>query len=591
MIWRKLLSLMLSMALIISLNASLCFADKNKISDELLQYQGDDVVEAIIYLNDISNETAYEVLRQRYPEEYEQFKQFKESEILTPVNMFDEEIIAAAANHKRDIYYELYGNQNSSFLLQYVTMESCMFLSHYSPMLIVKTTMNVILEMAKDSRVVWIERNVEEEHEDAGLALANILSRAGTVRDTYGNSGTGVKIGMYEIDGVPNTNDTLLSQATIYKRYGTEPTTTHATIVAKIMVASNSSVGNNGFAPNAKLYCCCGSSNVEFYGGIEWMIDSGVNIINASVDFGEDGTYGQKSKWVDHIAVKHDVHFVTTAGNTDNQQYSAGITAPGMAYNAITVGAFDPGTATSWDQVTSFALASFTRYQEGGTEYCEKPNIVADGMDFWGYNGTSYASPQVAATIAQMCSYNLNLRYKQTSVGAMLMAAAAHKVDSFGTGLTGDIYGPNVCVAGSNQISEYEGAGILDSQWAREIISSGNYWSASVSENSFPYSVTTSITATQGKVVRVCLFWLRQNSVSDHSSGGVTVGAMSNLDLYVYNQYGTLVASSSTIHSNFEIVQFVPTVSGTYTIQIQDSGGRTGSDYIGIAMWSGFLGT
>ena len=57
---------------------------------------------------------------------------------------------------------------------------------------------------------------------------------------------------------------------------------------------------------------------------------------------------------------------------------------------------------------------------------------------------------------------------------------------------------------------------------------------------------------------------------------------------YVYNQYGTLVASSSTIHSNFEIVQFVPTVSGTYTIQIQDSGGRTGSDYIGIAMWSGF---
>jgi hypothetical protein len=37
MIWRKLLSLMLSMALIISLNASLCFADKNKISDELLQ--------------------------------------------------------------------------------------------------------------------------------------------------------------------------------------------------------------------------------------------------------------------------------------------------------------------------------------------------------------------------------------------------------------------------------------------------------------------------------------------------------------------------------------------------------------------------
>jgi len=62
------------------------------------------------------------------------------------------------------------------------------------------------------------------------------VSRADYVRDTFGNSGSGVKIGMIEAEGVPDTENAYLSGASITCRPGDTTVVDHATLVALIMV-------------------------------------------------------------------------------------------------------------------------------------------------------------------------------------------------------------------------------------------------------------------------------------------------------------------------------------------------------------------
>ena len=48
---------------------------------------------------------------------------------------------------------------------------------------------------------------------------------------------------------------------------------------------------------------------------------------------------------------------------------------------------------------------------------------------------------------------------------------------------------------------------------------------------------------------------------------------------------GTSVGSCKTLRSNYEVVQFVPTVGGTYTIKITLSNSTNTSENVGIALW------
>ena len=552
----------------------------------------DELVEVMVFLRNVSSEKVMTTFAERYPEESELYTYVKESEESLSLDEAEGLLLQEAISHKRDIYCEYYDTWNGEFLKTYDNQVECLFQSSFSPMLILRTDYSALDEMEKDNRVEWITRFYGAEVVDDGLDDANVFTRANYVRDSCGNRGSGVKIGMIE-SSVPNTADSYLSSATIHKRYASAATSTHATTVARIMVGTSASDNNDGFAPDAELYCCGSTGNpTDFYDGVEWLLRQYVNVINMSMRissaYASDGVYDIVSRWVDHIAVNHDVHFVKSAGNSGGM-----ISPPGMAYNIMTVGAFDPVTATAWNQFNLFSLASFSSYDESGTDRAEKPNLVADGMNFWGMDGTSFAAPQVTGTIAQLCSYQPNLKTKQTIVGAVLMASAAHKIDALGNGSVGDIFASSVQLAGTTQISDKEGAGILDSRWARDIVVSGKYWNPIVYDAGFPYNRTVSLSANANTVVRICIFWLRQNSVSEPHNDpnvSVTTASMSNLDLYVYGPNGSEVAKSTTAKGNFEIVQFTPQTSGNYTIQIKDLGGHTGKDYIGIAMWTGTNG-
>lgn len=486
---------------------------------------------------------------------------------------------------KRSLFAKSYLEQNSKFANNFVTKNKQMFVSTYSPLLILTASKQTLLEMEKDSRVVSVEPFIDSITEDE-LANANAISRADYVRDTCGNTGTGVKIGQIE-SGVPELGISELSNATIIRNGGNY--TSHATKVASVLVGRS-----DGVAPNATLYSVDCASKLYFYSGVEWLISQGVNIINMSMGYTEGagvaGYYDTLARWVDHIAIMHDVHFVKSAGNEG--LYGGLISSPGMAYNAITVGGFSSMGTVSHEDDSRHGFASYSEAVSAGRP--EKPNLIAccEGLQINGvgdFDGTSAATPQVAGIIAQLCGYRSALKVKQTAVGAMLAAGASLKLEGVrGSGERGDIFRSDVRISGSTQISDYEGAGKVNARDARLIATTGNYWGVNISASSFPYTQTVYINASNDSLTRVAIFWLKRNSLAatDHTTGTVAQESIPDLDLKVYAPDGTLVGSSTTTHSNFEIVQFTTPATGTYSIQITKHGtGSTLRENVGIAVW------
>lgn len=568
----------------------------SKISSELLAELSliDDTtrVQVSVEFQDIDDEVVMQLLAEQYPSEYEVYVAAKNSPItgsiipavnsdislkdgadLAESNDIDGELLQRAIEHKRQIYKELYQKYNHTLLKNYAGDPEVLFMSTYAPFAVVEVNKSTVEQMVSNESILSISKHVEGEDVTEDLNLASQITRADYVRDGYGNKGTGVKIGQIELE-VPNTSDSYLDSANIVIRPGETATSDHATEVARILVGTDGSGANDGLAPNATLYSCTYSDTSTLYSGIEWLLDQGVNVINMSAGANLNGEYATRDKWVDHIAAQHDVHFVKSAGNN-----AGNITSPGMAYNVITVGGLDAAGGTN---VASFSLCSFTSYNENGTYRAEKPNLVAPAVDIWGTSdGTSYAAPQVTGTIAQLCGLNATLKIKQSAMGAILAASAAEKVEATGDGGKGDTFLSSVRI--NAQISDKEGAGILDSRWARGIVANGNFWSHTISAESFPFEKTITINTSSSSMTRIAIFWIKRNTI-DHTTNSVTEADFADLDLYVYDPNGNLVGSSITTKSNFEIVQFKPTITGTYTIRIRAIGCED-KQHVGIAVW------
>ncbi len=460
-------------------------------------YQSDDIVEAIVFLQDLSHDAVMETFADRYPEECALYVFVKECDEPLTSEDIDSDMLDAAISHKRQIYREAYAEWNQLFVEKFSGAIDIVFTSFYSPMVLVRAPYHFINDIERDDMVTEVAICPPTEYSNESLAIANTMTRADYVRDTCGNRGSNVKIGLVEYMGKPDVTDSYLTNAAITicpTPISGVTTLSHSTIIARILVGTSATTASDGFAPDAQLFCSSFTGNNDLYNAIEWLISSDVCVINASINVGEEGVYGAICKWIDHLAITHDVHFVTSSGNMGNNQ-SYMITAPGLAYNAITVGGYDPGSETQWNYTTQPIIWGNSRYGESGTEYPEKPNLVADCIDFWSSYGTSFAAPQVAGVIAQLCSYNSTLKVKQTAIGAILMASAARKVDADNNGKVGSTFNSSVQVTGSSQISNQAGAGVLDARWAREIVSSGKYWTPTVYDNGFPYSKTVTLSA------------------------------------------------------------------------------------------------
>lgn len=180
-------------------------------------------------------------------------------------------------------------------------------------------------------------------------------TNAALVRDTYGLTGAGVKIGQIEAAVLDFNDSRVLPYRSPFQLQWASGTfvadTTasndgvpleyieHAAQVASIMVGRDYN-GVKGIAPNAYLYSTNHqrSDDSNYQGGFEWLLSQGVNIINMSARLGDlSSTYSSVSRWLDHIAIHHDVTVVVTTGNSG----ANAVNQSAMAYNVIAVGALD----------------------------------------------------------------------------------------------------------------------------------------------------------------------------------------------------------------------------------------------------------
>lgn len=307
-------------------------------------------------------------------------------------------------------------------------------------------------------------------------------------------------------------------------------------------------------APNAQLYAAHATSGT--LEPIEWLIDQGVNVINISLGVGYPTTneYGTVAKWLDHIALDHYVSIVISAGNeadTNPGEVYEGKTS----YNAIVVGSVDVN-----GQIANSSSYTYMTFEEGS-----RPDISAPGVDIqpegmsWAVSGTSLAAPMVTGAVAILCQQDSVLLYYPDAVKAILATNVSASFDRYVTWPL-------------NSTNGYEryGAGILDCLNVYNSLSAEQYYiDGGFDPNTLNARQTFTVELEAGTTARFAIANLRDASV-DHSTNTATATTAPKIKLSVLRGSTYYVQTATTYLGNLKIVEFTPTVSGTYTVCIDN---------------------
>ena len=324
----------------------------------------------------------------------------------------------------------------------------------------------------------------------------------------------------------------------------------HATAVAGIVASTH--VPHTGAAPGlTQLYSWGGSGDVQAPQAWAWGMAQGISFGNCSWWNGQKGEIRFLDRYFDYVIRHFAVMLFKSAGNQGSGD--ALITTPGCGYNMTASGNANDQNDLDWNGDTMSGSSSWVDPVEGHA----KPEVTACGTGItttrtaspWiasAGSGTSYASPVTCGTAALLAETQPLLQARPEAVRALLMAGAFHNVE------------------GAAALSDRDGTGHIDAAASQQALADGQLHLATLTPASFNagvYEVSTLLVA--GDETRVCAVWF---SLAD-SSYSTDVLQM-DLDLTVRLGTTTLAASASAT-SAFELVQFVPPVTGIYTFRLQ----------------------
>lgn len=505
---------------------------------------------------------------------------------------------------ERSLYAAEKAEQYASFRIDYSDIQALqttqkgttrLFYSQYAPIISAELTPAEIKLMARDSRVESICYSPNVTLKDEGdVSLPTI--GADYTRDTLGYTGSGIKIGMIE-SGLPSATSRCFAPGQIHYDSNienvTQKWTPHASKVAAIMVGKATiirGVTYEGIVPDAELYATCFDPDIEndWRVRVEWLLSQGVHVINMSAGLDTDtewpGCYNTHDRWVDHIANDHNVHFVKSAGNApisldgETTATAAAVTSPGMAYNAITVGAInDNGDDTEENDAISNDSCYDENYYTAEGPPTNKPDLVAPGKNITTAvgtdSGTSFAAPHVTAVVAQLCEWLPSMAILQPVVKAVLTASISHIVHAY--------------TPADDNYNQY-GAGVVNARAAFETINAYRMLTGYFYNNDTSNEKIYSFTASADQRVRVSLTWLKYAALHEsvpHTMVDPSDYELANLDLYIMGPDGSWVAYSTTDYYNTEIVDFKTTQAGTYYIVVVHRSSDEPSVTFGLAWW------
>ena len=487
-------------------------------------------------------------------------------------------VVQQYINNKRAQSAALYQTYNNANVAEYLSDSDIIYISMYSPVVLANLTSIEVTELAQENDVLMLDYYYEDDEEE----ISNVLdaTKVSDVQDIaiHGYTGEGITIGVFEANPPSASFPNIPSNTNIYSVDNSE-STDHADFVIEII---------RNIAPDADYYVALASStlNINNMQAIEWLVSRGANIINASRKIGQDGCdhYISITPWLEHIVYAHDVIFVKSSGNLDDKV--TGVTSGGMARNVITVGNVNyNGTSTNY---SDDYLANTSAYYSGSA-LASKPDICAYGnrvysqfLGKWSVgSGTSFSAPLVSGTIALLCEQDPSLLVAPDTVKAILTASVNSSSPYR--------YVPSNRSATGNNYMKY-GAGILDALNACNVVENAHYITGTISTTASSKTHNISITDTTEdvRISLACLVtaWVTLTDPDDLSTGILTSKSLANLDLKVYTpNSSTPIAVSMTKNNNVEIVQFTPTVSGTYRIEVVQTTPSNHATSYGIAWY------
>jgi hypothetical protein len=414
--------------------------------------------------------------------------------------------------------------------------------------------------------------------EEPALAMARVTTGADIVNDRFGITGTGITIAQIESQGgrVAADNPYLpMASITQDTDFVCPDPNDHATGVAGILKSTGFTTGqyiSKGFATGATLWAggSCSGNITELHSQSTKAVNQRANILNLS--WGSltttDTSANDSDKFYDRIVFNNWRTVVPIAGNEACNGGAGRVRHPGMAYNAITVGAFNDAETGSWNDDVMDPCSSW-RNPNSLHGDVEKPDVVAPGSHiytttttdpffmFYTTGGTSFSAPMVSAESALLMQMNPTLVAWPELIKAIIIASSLHNLQ--GSTL------PSPPRIFEDSVDGYGGIDILRARYITRNLNLGRQGgSYSGCTNSIP-SVPMSLNKERGRA-RVALEWDVNPDYPSYSSRPNI-----DLDISVIDPNGRLVATSSRFDSNVEAVEFNPVVTGTYQLYISKS--------------------
>ena len=276
---------------------------------------------------------------------------------------------------------------------------------------------------------------------------------------------------------------------------------------------------------------------------------------------------------------------VKSAGNVGNGCIAQGgfnsdfVTSPGKGYNTVTVGNFDDLNSLTWSGDVMANCSSFGNPTgDGHSGGHEKPELAAVGSGMTSTTvstvaasavggvggGTSYSSPMVVATAANMIQALPALSNRPEAIKPILMAGALHNIE------------------GASRLSDRDGAGGLVASANLAIVERGHLdYRSLAGAADLPFSHY--VLAKQGERVRFAIHWQSNPNVAYTSDP-----LPADIDLQAFRGDGTVVATSNSVNNPFEIVEFTAPVTDIYRFDVTLWGSWSGgSTFYGAGWWRG----
>ena len=281
-----------------------------------------------------------------------------------------------------------------------------------------------------------------------------------------------------------------------------------------------------------------------------WGLQQGIDVGNCSWWNGSSGSIVFLDRFFDYTIRNFSVMMFKSNGNQGGGSNQS--TSPGNGYNVTCSGAYNDGNNVNWSDDFMASYSSFVNPVEGH----EKPEIASPGDDCTststggtstqGFNGTSSASPLSCGVGVLLTNTNPAILGSMPTLKAALMVGAWHNVE------------------GAQPISDKDGAGGLHALASQRVIAKNQFENGSFTNASFPGNVyTRQIQLYEGVEARVMALWF-----SDPDAAFAADQLKMDLDLTVQDPGGATVASSASAFNPFELVQFVPSVTGLYTVRL-----------------------